>query len=522
MSQTLENTKTAAANMLECAVRAGVDVCFANPGTSEIDLVGVIDDVPEMRTVLALFEGVCSGMADGYGRMLDKPALTLLHMGVGIANAAANLHNARRANTPIVNIVGDHATHHVAYDAPLACDVASLSRPVSNWVDTPTSPEELVRLTQQAIVESMRLPGGVSTLIMPSDLARAQVAPNESTPVAPMASPALSEDIDRVAELLRGDGTAALYLGGRALRKEGLTAANRIAAATGCRVLSQPLPSRTERGAGIPAADRLPYFPEDVLDRLKDVQSLILVGATPPVSFFFYDGYPNSLVPEGCEVVPLAQPEHDLVTTLEQLCEAVSAKPDKPEAPELDIPDPPTGDLNTKTMGQAIANLLPEGAIIADESATSGGSTYFFTRSARPHSSLTLTGGGIGLGLPMGAGAAVACPDRPVIAFQGDGGGMYTNQALWTMARESLDVTCIICSNRLYQILQIELARAGTASRGPKADDLTSLSNPDINWAKIAEGMGVPGVQASTADAFHAELAKALAEPGPHLIEAVL
>ena len=522
MSQTLQDTKMAAANLLEGAVRAGVDVCFANPGTSEIDLVSVIDDVPEMRTVLALFEGVCSGMADGYGRMLDKPALALYHMGVGIANAGANLHNARRAHTPVVNIVGDHATHHVAYDAPLGSDVESLARPVSNWVGIPTSPEDLLKLTQQAIVESMRLPGGVSTVIMPSDLARAQTGQIENFPMPSAASPALSEDIERAAEVLRGDGKAALYLGGRALRHEGLTAANRVAAATGCRVLSEPFPARTERGAGIPPVERLPYFPEDVLDRLKDVETLIVVGSTPPVSFFYYDGYPSSLVPKGCEVLPLAQPEHDLVTTLEQLAEAVGARPDKPEAPELKIPDPPSGELDTKTMGQAIANLLPENAIIADESATSGGPAYYFTRTAQPHTSMTLTGGGIGLGLPLAAGAAIACPDRPVIAFEADGSGMYTNQALWTMARENLNVTTIICSNRAYQILQVELARAGTTNRRPKADSLTSLGNPDINWAKLAEGMGVPGVQATTAESFHAELAKAIAERGPHLIEAVL
>ncbi len=522
MSQTLESTKTAAANLLEGAARAGVDVCFANPGTSEIDLVSVIDEVPEMRPILALFEGVCSGMADGYGRMLDKPALTLLHMGAGFANSIANLHNARRAYSPVVNLVGDHATHHLAYDAPLASDIASLARPVSNWVETPTSAEDLLKLGQQAIVESMRLPGGVSTLIIPADLARAQTAPHDQIPTAPMASPALSEDIERAAEVLRGDGQTALYLGGRALRKEGLTAANRIAAATGCRVMSIPFAGRTERGAGIPAAERLPYFPEDVLERLEGVKTLILIGATAPVSFFYYDGYPNSLVPEGCEVLPLAQPEHDLVTTLEQLAEAVSAKPDAPEAPELKIPDPPTGELNPKTMGQAIASLLPEGAIVADESATSGGPAYYFTRTAQPHTTMNLTGGAIGMGLPLAAGAAVACPDRPVIAFQGDGGGMYTVQALWTQARESLNVTNIICSNRLYQILQVELARAGATSRGAKADALTSLGNPDINWAKLAEGMGVPGVQTTTAESFHAELAKAIAEPGPHLIEAVL
>ena len=522
MSQTIESTKTAAALLLEDAVQAGVNVCFANPGTSEIDLVAALDEVPEMRSVLALFEGVCSGMADGYGRMTDTPALTLLHMGVGLANAAANLHNARRAHSPIVNLVGDHATHHLVHDAPLASDIASLARPVSNWVDTPTRAEDVLRLGRQAIVESQTLPGGISTLIIPSDLAREQIAPLGPGPGAPKAAPALSEDVERAAEVLRGDGQAALYLGGRALRKEGLTAANRIAEATGCRVMCIPFPARFERGAGIPAAERMPYFPEDVLDRLKDVQNLILVGATEPVSFFYYDGYPNSLVPEGCEVLPLAQPEHDLVQTLENLAEAVGAKPDAPAAPELNVPEPPTGDLDPKSMGQAIGNLLPEGAIVADESATSGGPAYYFTRNAQPHTAMNLTGGGIGMGLPLASGAAVACPDRPVIAFQGDGGGMYTLQALWTQAREGLNVTNIICSNRLYQILQVEHARAGNAGRGPKADALTSLGNPDLNWAKLAEGMGVPGVQTTTAESFHTELAKALAEPGPHLIEAVL
>lgn len=522
MSQTVESTKTAAALLLEDAVEAGVNVCFANPGTSEIDLVGALDDVPDMRAVLALFEGVCSGMADGYGRMTDKPALTLLHMGVGIANAAANLHNARRAHSPIVNLVGDHATHHLVYDAPLASDIASIARPVSNWVDTPARAEDVVRFGRQAIIESMTLPGGVSTLIIPSDLAREQTAPMGPIASPPIAAPALSEDIERAAEVLRGDGQAALYLGGRALRQEGLTAANRIAEATGCRVMCVPFPARFERGAGIPAAERMPYFPEDVLDRLDGVQNLILVGAPAPVSFFYYDGYPNSLVPNECEVLPLAQPEHDLVQTLEHLAEAVGAKTGAPAAPELEVPDAPTGELDPRSMGQAIGNLLPEGAIVADESATSGGPAYFFTRTGRPHTALNLTGGGIGMGLPLASGAAVACPDRPVIAFQGDGGGMYTVQALWTQARENLNVTNIICSNRLYQILQVEQARAFNTGRGPKAEAVTSLGNPDLNWAKLAEGMGVPGVQATTAESFHAELAKALAEPGPHLIEAVL
>lgn len=522
MTRTLEATQTAAASLIEGAVRAGVEVCFANPGTSEMDLVSALDAVPKMRSVLCLFEGVCSGMADGVGRMTGRPALTILHMGAGFSNAAANLHNARRAHSPIVNLVGDHATHHLVYDAPLTSDIQSLARPVSNWVATPTRAEDVASLGQQAIVEAMRMPGGVSTLIIPSDLARKQTGPVETILAPPSAAPALSGDIERAAELLRSDGQAALYLGGRALGKEGLTAANRIAAATGCRVMSVPFPGRTERGAGIPAAERLPYFPEDVLERFDGVQSLILIGAPAPVSFFYYDGYPNSLVPEGCEVMPLAQPEHDLVTTLEQLADAVGAKSDAPSAPELKLPDAPTGELNAKTMGQAIANLLPEGAIVADESATSGGPTYYFTRTAQPHTAMNLTGGAIGMGIPLASGAAIACPDRPAIAFQGDGGGMYTIQALWTQARESLNVTNIICSNRVYQILQVEHARAGNASRGPKADDLTSLSNPDIGWVKLAEGMGVPGVQTTTADAFHAELAKALAEPGPHLIEAVL
>ena len=521
MSQTIESTQTAAAGLIQSAVNAGTDVCFANPGTSEMDLVGVLDAVPEMRSVLALFEGVCSGMADGYGRMADKPALTLLHMGVGIANAAANLHNARRAHSPIVNLVGDHATHHLVYDAPLTSDIVGISRPVSNWVETAARAEDVARLGLQAIVEAKTLPGGVSTLIIPSDLARATAPPPEQ-PHEPVAAPALGEDIERVAELLRSSETCALYLGGRALRKEGLTLANRIAAATGCRVLAVPFPGRFERGAGVPQAERMPYFPEDVLQRLEDVRSLILIGAPEPVSFFYYDGHPNSLVPESCEVVPLAQPEHDLVTTLKHLAEAVGAPNEPANVPERAIPGAPTGDLNAKTMGQAIGNVLPEGAIIADESATSGGPAFHFTKTAPPHTALNLTGGGIGMGLPLAGGAAIARPDQPVIAFQGDGGGMYTVQALWTQARENLNVTNIICSNRVYQILQVEYARAGNNSRGKKVDDLTQLNNPDINWAKLAEGMGVPGVQCETAESFHAELKKALEEPGPHLIEAVL
>lgn len=513
---------TGAESLVRTAVNSGVEVCFANPGTTEMDLVRAMDAVLEMRVVLGLFEGVCTGMADGYARMTGKPALTLLHLGPGLGNGIANLHNARRARSPVVNIVGDHPASHLPFDAPLTSDIATLARPVSHWVATAADGRSVGADMARAIAEALSPPGRIATLITPSDVLR-DPADGPSPPIPPgSARLPGAEEIERIAKALRNGQPAALLLNGPGVLEKGLIAAHRVAAVTGCRVFSDCFPARLDRGAGIPPVERLPYFPDLILERLAGLKYLILAGATAPVSFFQYPGFPSSLVPEGCEVLTLARPEDHIIGALQALADALDAPADAGERTELSVPVPLRDELSTKSIGHAIGALLPEGAIIADESATSGGPAYFLTRQCPPHCALYLTGGSIGMGLPLAAGAAVACPDRTVIALQGDGGGMYTLQALWTQAREGLNVTNIIFANRKYQVLRVELARAGAVQPGPKTHALTDLSHPEIDWCALAKGMGVPATRPASGSAFYNDLKRALDEPGPHLIEVVV
>ncbi|MFP6581415.1 MAG: acetolactate synthase large subunit [Candidatus Hydrogenedentota bacterium] len=515
---------TGAESLLQSALKSGVATCFANPGTTEMDFVKALDNTPEVKTVLALFEGVCTGMADGFGRMTDAPAMTLLHLGVGLGNGIANLHNARRAQSPVVNLVGDHPVDHVKYDAPLTSDIATMAAPVSNVVHTSESADTVGEDISRLISQASTMPGNVTTLITPADTMRDETTVvHEPTPIPD--APALDSDVlkNALGALENPGATTAIIINGRALRKEGLEIASRIEQKTGCTIFSSCFPARMDRGAGIPAIKRLPYFPEMVQERIAPFNTLILIGAyTHPVSFFKYEGIPSDLVHEGCAVINLAQREHDTVDALRSLEEGCNAASLTPICQELLIPDAPTGSINRKSIGPAIARALPENAIISDTSGSSGAPIYYNTQSAHPHSSLFLTGGGIGMGPPVAAGAAVACPDRPVIALQSDGGGLYTVQALWTQARESLNVTTIIFANRKYQILQTELARAGIENPGPVATSLTDLSNPDISWCKLAEGFGVPAYQPQNIEEFQKNLTNSINNQGPHLIELII
>lgn len=507
--------------LLRTASASGIEICFANPGTTEMPLVAALDRGAGIRAVLALFEGVCTGAADGYGRMLGQPALTLLHLGPGFANGIANLHNARRAHTPIVNLIGDHATWHLAADAPLTSDIVSLANPVSGWVRSTRRAEDVAADTAAAIEASLSAPGQVATLIVPADC-QWDAAPGPAAPArrsGPATVPA--DRIERAAQALRA-GDAALMLGGIALRGAGLRAAARVRGATGARLLHDVFVARLERGRDLPAIERLPYFPEQAIAALAGLRTLILAGTSDPVSFFGYPNVPSRLAPEGCERIVLAAPDEDGVGALEALADALGASQEMPATTPPAMPGLPSGVLDVATLGQTLAVLQPEGAIVVDESATSGAAWFAHAAGAPRHSVLGLTGGAIGQGLPTAVGAAVACPDRKVIALQADGSGMYTAQALWTMARESLDVVVVVCANRAYRILQIEVARAGIAEPGPAARSLTDLTHPALDWCSLARGMGVPAVRAEDAASFARALADALAEPGPALIEAVL
>jgi len=508
--------------LLRTLIDAGVTTCFTNPGTSEMHFVAALDTAPEMRAVLTLFEGVATGAADGYSRMAGKPAATLLHLGCGLGNGLANLHNARKGRVPVVNIVGDHATTHVGYDAPLQSDIETVARNVSTWVRTSKSTQELSRDAVDAVAAAAGPPGGVATLILPADVSWGDGA----TPLPPhpavMAPVASNETIAAIAGALTGGGKTALLLGGKALREPALLAASRIAQATGATLYAEVFPTRLERGAGLPAVERIAYFAEMTSVQLAGLDHLILVDAKAPVSFFAYPEKKSYLVPDGCQLHELASFAQDALGSLEALVDELGAREVKPLLQEAANLARPGGALTTDKVCQAIAAVLPEGAIISDEAQTSGSKLASMTARAPRHDLLTLTGGAIGQGLPVAVGAAIACPDRPIFALVGDGSAMYTIQALWTMAREQLDVTTVIFNNRSYAILNIELQRVGAEGAGGMAKSQLDLSTPALDFVAIGHGMGVPSIRVESCEELNAALDRALAEPGPHLIEAIV
>ncbi|MBS0590855.1 MAG: acetolactate synthase large subunit [Proteobacteria bacterium] len=509
--------------LLRTLADAGVEVCFTNPGTSEMHFVAALDSEPRMRAVLALFEGVATGAADGYARMADKPAATLLHLGCGLGNGLANLHNARKGKVPIVNIVGDHATTHTRYDAQLQSDIETVARNVSpGFVRTSTSTAQLSRDAIDAVQAARGLPGQVATLILPADVSWGEGAQPCPAPVYASAPAADDAAVHAIAEVIRRGGKVALLLGGQALREAALLEAARIAAHSGVKLLAEVFPTRLTRGAGLPQVERIAYLAEMASLQLADITHLILVDAKAPVSFFAYPGKPSYLVPEGCAVHTLAAPEHDALASLEKLATALSATHTTPQFQPPVRPTRPRGRLTAPKVCKAVGHLLPNNAIVIDEAITSGLMLGAMTAGCPRHDLITLTGGAIGQGLPNAVGAAIACPDRPVIALIGDGTAMYTLQALWSMAREKLNVTSIIFNNASYSVLNVELERVGAGAGGPKAHAQLDLDGPRLNFARLAQGMGVHAVRASTAEEFTQALEYALANPGPHLIEALV
>ncbi|MGW0535488.1 acetolactate synthase large subunit [Streptomyces sp. NPDC003032] len=497
-------------------VDAGVRACFANPGTSEMHFVAALDEVPELRPVLCLFEGVATGAADGYGRMTGRPACTLLHLGPGLAGGLPNLHNARRAATPLVNVVGDHALGHKRFDAPLESDIRALARTVSAWTRRTYHATDIADDVTRAVAAATGPPGAIATLVVPADVSWSEAGP---PPVAAPAAVArrglVSVDaVTGAAEALRSGAGVALLLGGEAARGAGLVAAGRVAAATGAKLLCETFPARLERGAGRPVVERLAYLASGAGQQLAGVRHLVLAGAASPVAFFAHPGASGALVPEGCAVHTLAAGAEDVTAALEGLAEVVGpgASPLREGAAR---PALPSGELTAESAAAVIGALLPEGAVVVDEANTSGIWLPGATAGAPPHDWLTLTGGSMGQGLPLSVGAAVACPGRPVLALVGDGAAMYTPQALWTQAREGLDVTTVVFDNRAYAILGLELGAAG----GARARRLLDLSGPALDFVSLARGMGVPAERATTAEEFAASLKRGWAEPGPFVID---
>jgi acetolactate synthase-1/2/3 large subunit len=500
----------------------GVDVCFANPGTSEMHFVAALDRKPEMRCVLGLFEGVVTGAADGYARMADKPAVTLLHLGPGLANGLANLHNARRACTPMINVVGDHATYHLENDAPLTSNIESLAQPMSQWVRRIKGAGTVAADVVAAYEAAMTLPG-VATLILPADAAwnPADVVPTEALrlPPRPAVDAALLAEVTKE---LRSGRRVALLLSGRALRANALAAADRVAQAMGARLWAQTSNGRIERGSGRIAVPKIPYVVDMAVAALSEIDTLVLVGAVEPVAFFAYPGKPCRLVREDCRVIALAGAGDDLEGALASLADEVRVGSESPRQRLKPDEGLPIGDLTDDAISYVVARFLPESAIVCDEAITSARQFLALSEEAAPHDYLQITGGAIGIGIPMAAGAAVACPDRKVISLQADGSGMYTVQGLWTQARENLDVVTVVFSNRAYAILQGEMRNVGVNEFGRNARRMLAIDEPALDWTAMARGMGVEAARADTAEEFTRLFRGALGRRGPFLIEAMV
>lgn len=506
--------------LIHTLVDSGVDVCFANPGTSEMHFVAAVDDIPDLRIVLGLFEGVVTGAADGYARLTGRPAATLLHLGPGLANGTANLHNARRARVPMVNIVGDHATYHLANDPPLASDIEGIARTVSGWIGRPVRAEDIGTYAAQAVAAAHGPPSQIATIILPAD-----VSWSEGALPAPPVPHAMRSSVDdgvvvSMAKLLQSGEPCAVLCGNSATDGAALRTASRVGTATGARVFLETSIARLERGGGIPAVERLNYRAGRAMRQLEGVKHLILVDAKPPVAFFAYPDRESNLVPRDCEVHVLSGPSENAHDALLALANRVALHADEQIGP-LARPTVPTGGLTPSSIAEAVAALMPEQAVIIDEGVTSSGYVQTATSRGPRHDWLNVTGGAIGIGLPLSIGAAIGAPTRKVIDLQADGSAMYTIQALWTMARERLDITIVLYNNRQYAILRSELPRVG-AVEGPKAFDMLDLSRPDLDFVAIAAGMGVDGERVTTAEGFAAAFQRGLDTHGPYLVEAMI
>ena len=504
--------------LIQAAVNAGVDICFSNPGTTELPLVNALDQIPGMRSVLGLFEGVCTGAADGYARMKGKPAMTLLHLGPGLANGIANLHNAKRAGTPILNIIGEHATWHRPHDPLLAMDIEAIASTVSGWVRTSQSADRLAQDMAEAIAAANK--GQIATLIVPSDCQWSQM--DQTATFTCQSAPIHFDEsmLQFAADKLRQNKKkSALVLGGTALRRDGLMAAARISAATGCDLLCGTFPARMERGAGLPFVLKIPYLPEMAVEMLKGYALVVFAGEREPVAFFGYNGLGSRFLSDSQEKIHINVSPSHIILALTHLADGLGAgkHADLPFLAPYHRPQIRKGALDGVKAGEVVAALQPENAIVIDEAITNSLAYFQLSVGCPEFTLLALTGGAIGQGLPCATGAALACPDRPVINFQADGSAMYTIQSLWTQAKENLNVTTLICSNRSYDILKLEQARAGILNPGPHANRMTDLSG--IDWVRMAQAQGVPGISVATAEDLAAELEKAMAQKGPHLIE---
>ena len=509
-----------AESLVATLVDQGVDICFANPGTSEMHFLAALGGNEKMRSVLCLFEGVATGAADGWYRMKDTPASTLLHLGPGLANGLANIHNAKRASSGMVNIIGEHSASHLKYDPPLTSDIEGLARPLSHWVRRAESAGAIAWDTATAVAKAAGHPGQIATLVLPGDTSWQEAG----APVVPQRQAALRKApnaarIEHVAKVLRSGEPTLIILANKATRGLALERAGRVAVATGARLGSQFFTARIERGAGRVPIERIPYAVPQAIAFLKDFKHIVTVETVEPVAFFSYPDKPSLLKAEGTSVHALVEADEDSELAFEMLLDALGATRTLPMLQARVETAVPTGALNPTSVAHALAAALPEHCILVDESLTTGRESMGHTMGALPHDLINNMGGSIGYSMPVATGAALACPDRRVFCMVGDGSAMYTIQALWTQARENLNVTTIIFANNSYAILKAEYANMGAGTPGARAMSMIDIDKPSIDWRAMARSMGVPSVSVDTAEGFHKAMVDSTREQGPTLIE---
>ncbi|HEY4079311.1 MAG TPA: acetolactate synthase large subunit [Burkholderiaceae bacterium] len=509
-----------AESLVATLVDQGVDICFANPGTSEMHFLAALGDNPKMRSVLCLFEGVATGAADGWYRMKDKPASTLLHLGPGLANGLANIHNAKRASSGMVNIIGEHSSSHLKYDPPLTSDIEGLARPLSHWVRRTDSSNAIAWDTAQAVAKASEHPGQISTLILPGDCSWQEASASAlPPPVDAKRKTPNAARIEHVAQVLRSGEPTLIILANKATRGTALERAGRVAAATGARLGSQFFTARIERGAGRVPIERIPYAVPQAQAFLKAFKHIVTVETVEPVAFFAYPDKPSLLKAEGTLVHPLVEDDEDSELAFDMLLEALGATHVAPKLqPRIETPVP-SGALTPLSIAHALAAALPEHCILVDESLTTGRESMGHTMGALPHDLINNMGGSIGYATPVATGAALACPDRRVFCMVGDGSAMYTIQSLWTQAREQLNVTTVIFANNSYAILKAEYANMGAGTPGARALSMIDIDKPRIDWLAMARSMGVPAIAVETAEGFHKAMINSTREAGPTLIE---
>ncbi|MEO7247129.1 MAG: acetolactate synthase large subunit [Novosphingobium sp.] len=512
-----------AETLVETLADQGVEVCFANPGTSEMHFLAALEN-PRIKPVLCLFEGVATGAADGWYRMRNKPAATLLHLGPGLANGLANIHNAKRASSGMVNIIGEHSQSHLKYDPPLTSDIEGIARPLCHWVRRADGSHTIAADTAAAVAKANEHPAKISALILPGDVSwgdAGELVPQPKTATAPPSPDA--GRVDPIAQVLKSGEPTLIILGNKATRGSALVLAGRIAAKTGCRIATQFFSARIERGAGRVPLERIPYAVPQAIKFLEPFKHIITVETVEPVAFFAYPDRPSQLKPVGCQVHQLVAKDENSVVGLEMLVDALGARSFAPDIQQLSNTPMPSGALSPNSIAHALSHAIPEGAIVVDESLTTGRESMGLTAGARPHDMIQNMGGSIGFGTPVATGASLACPDRRTFCMVGDGSAMYTIQSLWTQAREQLPVTTIIFANNTYDILKAEYTNmgAGTAP-GPRALSMIDIDNPTIDWLAMAKSMGVPAIRVDTAEEFTKAMVGSVSSSGPLLIEVKL